>query len=102
MARVAALLFVLVLGAAPPSIEIRGMRHPALSPDGKRVAFDWHGDVWICPVEGGAAERVTRDPAHEQKPCWSPDGRKLAFSSDKGGNRDIFVVDLATGDVEQR
>lgn len=102
MSRVAALLFVVILGAAPPAFEIRGMRHPALSPDGKRIAFDWHGDVWVCPVEGGPAERVTRDPAHEQKPCWSPDGAKLAFSSDKGGNRDIFVVDLATGVVDQR
>src|SRR6185295_4020997 len=96
MSRVAALLSIFILGAASPALEIRGMRHPALSPDGKRLAFDWHGDLWVCPVEGGAADRITEDPADEQKPCWSPDGAFLAFSSDKAGNRDLMVVELAT------
>jgi tricorn protease len=99
MYRAAALLALCVIGAAPASFEIRGMRHPALSPDGTRIAFDWHGDLWTCPAEGGAAERLTDDPAHEQKPCWSPDGTKIAFSSDKAGNLDLFVIDLATRKV---
>ncbi len=97
MYRVAALLSLLLVGAAPSaSTAIRGMRHPALSPDGRKIAFDWHGDIWVCPSEGGSAERVTEDLADEQKPCWSPDGTKIAFSSDKAGNRDLFVVELAT------
>jgi Tol biopolymer transport system component len=95
------LLALSLLGASPPGVEIRGMRHPALSPDARRIAFDWHGDLWICPVEGGAAERVTEDPADEQKPCWSPDGKSLAFSSDKAGNRDLYVIDLASRRVRQ-
>jgi len=96
------LLFGLaLLGAAPGGAEIRGMRHPALSPDARRLAFDWHGDLWICPAEGGPAERVTDDPADEQKPCWSPDGKSLSYSSDKAGNRDLFVIDLATRRVRQ-
>jgi Tol biopolymer transport system component/C-terminal processing protease CtpA/Prc len=92
---------LILLGAAPPVVEIRGMRHPALSPDARRVAFDWHGDIWICPAEGGPAERVTEDPADEQKPCWSPDGKSLAFSSDRTGNRDLYVIDLATRRIRQ-
>jgi tricorn protease len=96
MVRIAALLSVCIIGAAPSALEVRGMRHPALSPDGKRIAFDWHGDIWICPSEGGSADRVTEAAAHEQKPCWSPDGARLAFSSDAAGNRDLVVVDLAT------
>ncbi len=101
MKKLAALVALTLLGAAPAAVEIRGLRHPALSPDGKRIAFDWHGDIWICPVDGGAAERLTDDPADEQKPCWSPDGRKLAYSSDKTGNRDLFVIDVATRAVRQ-
>src|SRR5438067_10270785 len=96
MYRVAALLGLLIVGAAPSAAPVRGLRHPSLSPDGHRIAFDWHGDIWICPAEGGTAERVTEDPADEEKPCWSPDGLQLAFSSDKTGNRDLFVVELAS------
>ena len=94
MARLAAVVGLLILGAASSTQTIRGMRHPALSPDGLRIAFDWHGDIWVGPVDGGIAERVTDDPADEQKPCWSPDGTRLAFSSDKSGNRDLFVVEV--------
>lgn len=101
MKKLAALVGLTLLGAAPAGVEIRGLRHPALSPDGTRIAFDWHGDLWICPVEGGVAEHVTTDPADEQKPCWSPDGQKLAYSSDKNGNRDLFVIDLRTRRVRQ-
>ncbi len=90
----AALLALAFLGATPQSSEVRGMKHPALSPDGKRLAFSWHGDLWACPAEGGEAERLTEDPADEQKPAWSPDGKRIAFSSDKAGNRDLFVLDL--------
>src|SRR5574341_1035427 len=92
MARVAALLVaVCILGAAPPAFEIRGMRHPALSPDGRRIAFDWHGDLWVCPVEGGAAERLTDDPADERTPAWSPDGKWIAFQSNRDSNLDLCL-----------
>ena len=97
----AAACALMLLGASPSAVEIRGMRHPSLSPDARRIAFDWHGDLWICPAEGGAAERVTEDPADEQKPCWSPDGKSLAYSSDRAGNRDLFVMELATRKVRQ-
>lgn len=77
------------------------MRHPSLSPDGKDLAFDYHGDIWVCPSAGGKATRLTEDPADEQKPAWSPDGKRVVFSSDKAGNRDLFVVEVATRAVRQ-
>jgi tricorn protease len=92
---------LLVLGAARPVVAVRGLKHPALSPDGARIAFSWHGDVWVCPAGGGMAERVTEDPADEQAPAWSPDGAEIVFSSDKAGNRDLFVVALKSGAVRQ-
>src|SRR3954467_12203029 len=101
MVRVAAILGLLLVGAASSTQTIRGMRHPALSPDGRRIAFDWHGDIWVCPAEGGNAERVTEDLADEQKPCWSPDGSTLAFSSATCGNRDLFAIELSTHRVRQ-
>ena len=76
---------LLLAGSAPNDVEIRGMRHPALSPDGLRLAFAWRGDLWICPAEGGKAERVTSDPGDERKPCWSPDGLRLAYAGDANG-----------------
>jgi tricorn protease len=101
MKKFAVLLGLALIGATPSSTEIRGMRHPALSPDARTIAFDWHGDLWICPAEGGVAERITDDKADEQKPCWSPDGKFLAYSSDKAGNRDLYIVELSTHRVRQ-
>ena len=96
-----ALTAVVCLSMASPASEMRGMKHPALSPDGKRLAFSWHGDVWVCPAEGGAAERVTEDTADEQAPAWSPDGASIAFSTDKNGNRDVYVIELGSRRIRQ-
>ena len=52
---------------------------PALSPDGKQVAFSSSGDIYVKLVDAGAPVRVTQDPADEAFPSWSPDGRFLAF-----------------------
>ncbi len=101
MKKAAALLALALAGAGGSGGEMRGMKHPALSPDGQRLAFSWHGDLWICPAEGGRALRLTDDPADEQKPAWSPDGRRIAYSSDRWGNRDLFVIDAETRAVRQ-
>ncbi|HXX92519.1 MAG TPA: M28 family peptidase, partial [Planctomycetota bacterium] len=101
MKALATILGLLLLAPGHRGTEIRGPRHPALSPDGTRIAFDWHGDLWVCPVEGGKAERLTDDPADEEKPAWSPDGTQIAYSSDKAGNRDIYVLDLGTRTTRQ-
>ena len=64
-----------------PGVEL----HPALSPDGSRVAFIWHGpdrenfDVYVKEIASGDMVRVTKDPAPDCHPAWSPDGRNLAF-----------------------
>lgn len=84
--------------AAVPAV---GARHPALSPDARLLAFDWRGDIWMVPAEGGAARRLTDHVAHESFPRWSPDGREIAFSGDRHGADDIFVVGLDGGAPER-
>ena len=79
---------------------VRGLMHPAISPDGKQVAFSALGDLWVMPV-GGAPRRITNDPFIETGAAWSPDGRWLAYSSDRAGSMDIWLRDVATG-VERR
>jgi len=73
------------------------MRHPALSPDGKWVAFSYHGDIWRVAAVGGRAERLTVHPGRDQRPIWSPDGSRLAFASDREGQEDIFVINAGGG-----
>ncbi|CAN5213582.1 amidohydrolase family protein [soil metagenome] len=75
---------------------VRGVVSPALSPDGDSVAFVALNDLWAMPV-GGQPRRLTRDPYVEAGPAWSPDGRYLAYSSDKAGTEDIWLRDLRTG-----
>ena len=75
---------------------VRGIMHPALSPDGAQIAFAALGDVWLMPV-GGAARRLTSDPALDTDPAWSPDGRSIAYSSDRGGSMNIWIHDVQRG-----
>ncbi len=63
---------------------VRGIMAPAISPDGTQVAFAALGDLWLMPI-GGTARRLTNDRFVEMHPTWSPDGRSLAFSSDRDG-----------------
>lgn len=77
------------------------MRYPAISPDGKSVAFTYKGDVYRVPTQGGTAVRLTFHPAHDFMPVWSPDGKKIAFASDRYGNFDVFVMDADGGDAQR-
>ncbi len=67
-------------------------RHPAPSPDGTQIAFSWQGDLWLLPVTGGDARRLTAHPADERHPVWSRNGRFIAFASDRHGNSDVFIM----------
>jgi Tol biopolymer transport system component/C-terminal processing protease CtpA/Prc len=77
------------------------LRTPAISPDGALVAFVHAADIWIVPVEGGVAERLTANPAGHGFPRFSPDGAQLAFSSSRTGQGDIYVLPLGGGAVRR-
>jgi tricorn protease len=72
-------------------------RWPAISPQGDAIAFGYLGDLWLVPVEGGAARPLTRGPHLEAFPIWSPDGEWIIFSSDRHGNDDLFRVPRGGG-----
>lgn len=63
-----------------------------LSPDGKTLAFDLLGDIYTMPAEGGKATCLRSGLAWEVQPRWSPDGRKILFTSDAGGGDNVFVM----------
>ncbi len=73
------------------------LRFPALNPDGTQVAFSWQGDIWIAPVAGGAARRMTVHEAYDSQPVWSPDSKHIAFISNRNGNGDLYLLSLEDG-----
>ncbi|MFT3964510.1 MAG: amidohydrolase family protein [Sphingobium sp.] len=77
---------------------VLGLSHPVLSPDGEHIAFAALGDIHIVPAKGGRPDNITHDAALDADPTWSPDGRRLAYSSDKGGGLpQLWIRDLGTG-----
>lgn len=74
-----------------------GARHPAISPDGEQVAFSYMGDIWLVSSSGGRAFRLTDHIAYDHSPVWSPDGKWLAFSSDRMGSEDVYLVPAKGG-----
>jgi tricorn protease len=88
-------LWAAAAAAGQESIQLA--RTPDISPDGKRVVFSYLGDIYIVDAIGGVARAVTQHEAHEINPVFSPDGSKIAFSSNRHGSYDVFVVPVQGG-----
>src|SRR5216684_3771858 len=72
---------------------------PAMSPDGREIAFVSGGDIWTVAAAGGEAHLLVTHSATESRPLYSPDGTKLAFVSTRTGAGNIYVLTLATGEL---
>ncbi|WP_412674605.1 S41 family peptidase [Aeromonas australiensis] len=79
--------------------DTRWLREPALSPDGKQLAFTWQGRIFVASAEGGPATALTGSSYLSQRPIWSPDGKQLAFAANLYGNEDVFVVSASGGEM---
>ena len=72
-----------------------------VSPDGREIAFSLLGDLYRLPIGGGKAQRVTSGPAWDVQPRWSPDGKELAFTSDRGGGNNLWRVHANGSNAQQ-
>ncbi len=64
-----------------------------VSPDGQTLVFDLLGDLYTLPMAGGEARALTTGPAYDTQPRFSPDGKTVAFTSDRSGIENIWLVD---------
>jgi len=72
-----------------------------VSPDGRTIVFDLLGDLYTLPIGGGAATRLTSGMAYDAQPRFSPDGKKVAFVSDRSGGDNLWILSLDLKDTTQ-
>ena len=87
-----------------PLLSARGqaplwLRYPAISPDGRTIAFSYKGDIYSVPAAGGTATPLTLGESYEFAPVWSHDGKSIAFASDRYGNFDVFIMPATGGEA---
>ena len=97
----AGLLLLLAAWALPGAGPQPYFAEPSISPDGAEIAFVSGGDIWTVPAAGGEARLLVSHPATESRPLYSPDGTRLAFTSTRTGNGDIYVLTFATGQLQR-
>ena len=91
------LIFAMIATALVAQASPLWMRYPAISPDGKQIAFCYKGSIYVAEAAGGEATRITPTAHYDYAPVWSPDSKTIAFASNRYGNFDIFTVDAAGG-----
>ncbi len=72
-----------------------------VSPDGQRIVFDLLGDLYTLPITGGAATRLTQGMAFDAMPRWSPDGKRIAYISDRSGGMNLWMISADGRDTTQ-
>ncbi len=94
-----ALLALLVFSSAALAKEARLIRYPHYHEG--RVAFSYLGDIWAADEDGRNVQRLTVNRARDVYPRFSPDGKWIAFSSDRNGNLDVYLIPSVGGTVKQ-
>lgn len=72
---------------------------PALSPDGNTMVFEWCDDLWLAPSGGGEAKRWMDEPGRDAYPRFTPDGKRIVFSSNRSGAMEIYSRALIGGET---
>jgi imidazolonepropionase-like amidohydrolase/Tol biopolymer transport system component len=96
--------------SAPPGLTIRQVpinveegtwMNLDVSPDGQTIAFDLLGDIYTMPITGGTPNRIAEGLAYEAQPRFSPDGKRISFTSDRGGGDNIWIMNRDGTDKRQ-
>ena len=92
-------------------LELKRIADPQLSPDGKWVAFTVQTvdvaankkpqQIWIVPLNGGTPRQITHDGESNHRPRWSPDSKRIAFVSDRGGSSQVWLMDPDGSNAKQ-
>lgn len=99
--RVYLLLLAAALLMSSLNAQIPGFaKDPAISADGKQVCFVFDDDLWLVPFQGGIARRLTNTPAPEWSPQWSPDGKWIAFNSNREGQSYPYLISSKGGEAK--
>ena len=77
--------------------NVKWLRYPSISPDGETVVFSYKGNLYTVSSQGGEAKQLTTHQAYDYAPVWSPDGKTIAFASDRFGNFDIYTIPVKGG-----
>jgi dipeptidyl aminopeptidase/acylaminoacyl peptidase len=124
MRRLSAVLFVLVVGlpgvrgqagekSRPMTVDdvmkVRYITETAIAPDGAHVVYvvseadlkqgRYNSDLWMVPFDGGAPVRLTAAPGRDDAPRWAPDGKQIAFISDRSGTPQVWLISPTGGEA---
>src|SRR5215217_1059732 len=94
---------LLALAAASHDVQaqaiepIRFARNAGVANDG-RVAFTYQDDIWVVDADGSNPRRLTVNVGRDFSPRFSPDGKSIAFTSNRTGNNDVFVIPAIGGE----
>src|SRR3954468_7835784 len=95
------LLTTLLLAQTREPAPRPAFAEPGISPDGSEIAFVSGGDIWTVSSSGGDARLIVSHAANASHPLYPPDGKSLAFVSNRTGNGDIYVLTFATGTLRR-
>ncbi len=91
----------MVTRQVPINVDEGSWMNVDVSRDGRTIAFDMLGDIYTMPIGGGTPRRIAEGLAFEHQPRFSPDGRRIAFTSDRGGGDNIWIMNVDGSDKRQ-